>query len=260
MPKLAQLAHATAATALLGLTAAPLGCAVTAERPQTRHPALTRAHGSAGSLRPAPVRLALPLSDPSGWDAPVRARIAKAASTLAARGKPIVRGTRFRMDCSGVTRAIYAEANLPLGGTSAYREENDVSILHRFVAENGMLHTKTPLPGDLVFFDNTYDRDRNGAFDDRLTHVGVVERVLPGGTVVFVHRVGPKIVRYRMNLSAPQQRRDTSGNRMNHTLRRASAQTPALSTAELFVAYGTLSPRFIAERREEAQGVLTAAR
>jgi hypothetical protein len=29
-------------------------------------------------------------------------------------------------------------------------------------------------PGDLVFFDNTYDRNGNKLFDDKLTHVGIV--------------------------------------------------------------------------------------
>ncbi len=28
--------------------------------------------------------------------------------------------------------------------------------------------------GDLVFFDNTYDRNGDGKFDDRITHVGIV--------------------------------------------------------------------------------------
>ena len=55
-----------------------------------------------------------------------------------------------------------------------------------------------------------------------------------------MHRVGSAIVRARMNLNEPHRRHDDSGRVLNHYLRMADASSPAKTTAELFVAYGSL--------------------
>ena len=127
----------------------------------------------------------------------------------------------YRKDCSGLARAIYKNAGKPLGGTQLYAGENDVSILYRYSQKHGRLHRNAPSPGDLVFFDNTTDLNRDGAFNDLLTHVGVVEKVRDDGTIIFVHQIGPRPVRARMNLSHPQKVQDgQTGQRLNHILRR----------------------------------------
>lgn len=185
----------------------------------------------------------------------MRAKVASAAKTVVGQRKVVVDGKSFRMDCSGVTRAIYARAGYPLGGTAANVFENDTSILFRLVRDNGSLRRSDPLPGDLVFFDDTHDRNGDGLRNDALTHVGVVERVLPNGTVIFVHRVGAGILRYRMNLSAPTTRRDAEGKTLNHYLRRAHGGESAKTTAQLFAGFGTVivdvtsPPRFAAASR-----------
>jgi hypothetical protein len=170
-----------------------------------------------------------------------RDRIAGAARGVIGRRDVTVDGERYRFDCSGVARGIYATAGFPLGGQARFVGENDVSILYRWVRQNGSVRTSDPLVGDLVFFDDTYDRNRDGARNDPLSHVGVVERVHGDGTVVFVHHVAGGIVRYRMNLARPHERRDeATGQSLNHYLRRAEGGHPPKTTAELFVAYGTV--------------------
>jgi hypothetical protein len=100
-----------------------------------------------------------------------------------------------------------------------------------------------PAPGDLVFWNDTYDRNRNGRADDRLTHVGVVEYVVDG-TVVFVHRGGKAVARGAMNPERPSEAK-ADGVVVNSHIRRKSARlerVPVLAGA-LFAGYGRLDPR-----------------
>ena len=152
------------------------------------------------------------------------------------------KATAYRKDCSGLARAIYKNAGRPLGGASAYRGENDVSVLYRYSQKHGQLHRSQPQPGDLVFFDNTVDLNRDGDINDLLTHVGVVERIKPDGTIIFVHQMGPRPVRARMNLSQPQLIQDPkTGKRVNHILRRGKKGEPHKTTASLFAGFASIS-------------------
>lgn len=167
--------------------------------------------------------------------------VARAAAEVVGQDSVKVRGVRYRKDCSGVARAIYAMAGLQLGGRALRRDENDVSILYRWMKESGSVHRDRPQVGDLVFFDNTYDRNRDGKTNDPLSHVGIVEKILADGTVVYVHHVSGGILRYRMNLAHPRVRRDDAqGTRLNHELRRATGDAPARTGAELFRAFGSM--------------------
>lgn len=233
------------------------GCTAQSAPARYRHPALQRSLGA--QPPPSPRRGGFLVDGERPKDSPaanrMRAKVASAAKTVVGQRKVVVDGKSFRMDCSGVTRAIYARAGYPLGGTAANVFENDTSILFRLVRDNGSLRRSDPLPGDLVFFDDTHDRNGDGLRNDALTHVGVVERVLPNGTVIFVHRVGAGILRYRMNLSAPTTRRDAEGKTLNHYLRRAHGGESAKTTAQLFAGFGTVivdvtsPPRFAAASR-----------
>ena len=173
-----------------------------------------------------------------------RKRIAKAAAKAVGKRGLRVKKQHYRPDCSGTARAIYAQAGIPLRGRSEFHGENGVSILYRIVAQHGALHRSQPLPGDLLFFNATYDRSGNGRFDDPLTHVGVVENVLKDGTVVFVHHLRNSIVRSRMNLQHPRWRRHPkTSQRLNHELRRESRVGESATTAQLFAAYGRVRAR-----------------
>ena len=106
--------------------------------------------------------------------------------------------TTSRQDCSGLVQAVLARAGIRArGGTSnlwrrAKREQR--------VAEE-------PQPGDLAFFDHTYDANENGRRDDPLSHVAVVVSTLADGTVVMVHRSSGVIRRLRLNLRHGDQHR-----------------------------------------------------
>jgi cell wall-associated NlpC family hydrolase len=135
-------------------------------------------------------------------------------------------------DCTGLVRAVYDSEGIALMG-AGQSGDNGVTAMYRRAFERSALHTTTPEPGDLVFFRETYDRNRDGKENDGLTHVGVVEAVAPDGTVTFVHRSGSGVTRARMNLAAPLDKH------RNDFLRPKKKDSPALLTGELFVAFAS---------------------
>lgn len=168
-----------------------------------------------------------------------RLRLAAAADSVVGTDAIVVGGVRYRFDCSGVASGIYAKGGVPVIADDA-SGGLDVHGLYALVQRTGSLRKSDPLPGDFVFFDDTYDANGNGRVDDPLSHVGVVEQVDDDGTVVFVHRIGRRIIKQRLNLRQPTVRHDKSGKALNHYLRAASGALPAKTTAELFVAFGSL--------------------
>ncbi len=124
------------------------------------------------------------------------------------------------------------------------RRENGVRLIHNHVRRHGTLHRGSNVsPGDLVFFDNTWDFNGDGKLNDPLTHVGIVERLEPDGTVVFISRVANAVERYRMNLDQPHVHKTTQGLVLNDYMRRKHPADPdhtARLTGELFSFYGNL--------------------
>ena len=116
-----------------------------------------------------------------------------------------VRGRDFPMDCTGLVLALYYEAGIDLSAEFGAYRGNGVSRLHQYLDDLELLRVQPPpAPGDLIFWDNTYDRNENQKFDDPLTHVGMVVAVDPDGTIHFIHhnyREGAVIV--QMDLANP---------------------------------------------------------
>src|SRR5205814_10151917 len=121
-------------------------------------------------------------------------------------------------------------ARMPPLGTHG---THGVTAIWYAAREKNALHQRAPAKGDLVFFRETYDRNRDGRRDDGLTHVGVVESVEPDGTVVFVHRSGAGVTRGRVNPARPRDRE------VNDWLRVKSRHAPAALTGELFAGYAS---------------------
>ena len=137
-------------------------------------------------------------------------------------------------DCTGLARAVYEDAGIELMG-SGVRGDNGVTAMYRLAFERSALHTSAPEPGDLVFFRETYDRNRDGKLNDGLTHVGVVESVEEDGTVQFVHRIHGGVKRSKLNVSVPLDKT------RNDYLRPAKKKAAAALTGELFVSFASAS-------------------
>lgn len=173
-----------------------------------------------------------PLQVPSG----ARDTAVQLAQKLVGKSKIVVDGKQYRDDCTGLVGAIYARLGVDLfsGGEPG---DNGVTAVWRFAAAHGRLYEGgRPVGGDLVFFKDTYDLNRDGRVNDGLTHIGLVEKVGEDGTVTVIHRVARGVVRYRMNL----QDRDSASK--NDYLRSAGAQAKPLLTSQLFAGYATLLP------------------
>ncbi len=146
-------------------------------------------------------------------------------------------------DCTGVARLAYQSAGIQVMPRDGRRGDNGVTHIYKNARRLGALHKGKPRPGDLVFFRETYDRNRDGRRNDGLTHVGVVERVEPNGTVLFVHRGSKGVARVRMNLRQPTvHRARKGGDVVNDYLRAASRKQRAYTTGELFAGFASPGP------------------
>ena len=173
-----------------------------------------------------------------------RTAIVRTAARLVGARVIDVNGRRIAYDCAGVTRAVYLEHGIDLyESRTADQKANGVRLIHNHIKEHGRLHQgPAARPGDLVFFDNTWDFNGDGRMNDPLTHVGIVERQDPDGTIVFISRVSGAVERYRMNLGLPHIYRSAEGKVMNDHIRRKATGDQSLGgslTGELFAGFGT---------------------
>ena len=161
--------------------------------------------------------------------------VAKAAGHYLGSSRLRHGGDSFRYDCSGLVMAAHARAGLQLAGSSE-------SML-RMAREAGIFHKrKRPWVGDVVFFENTYDRNGNGRLDDPITHVAVVTDVHEDGTVTMVHKGGRGVTRLVMNLRHPADHSDGSAKEINGYLRarRSSDRRGTRYLAgELWIGFGS---------------------
>lgn len=147
--------------------------------------------GCAGYEREA--REPLPRPAWAGWG---REQIVATARDVARRATHYVRGGQGKgggYDCSGFVAAVYRRLGLDI--KPAQGAGNGVTLIHRWCREHGhppMM--RQPQPGDLVFLDETYDRNGDGKTNarDTLTHIGIVESVNDDGTFVMLHAAGER--------------------------------------------------------------------
>ncbi|MBM7116912.1 CHAP domain-containing protein [Archangium primigenium] len=207
---------------------------VAAPRPAPPPP---EAPGSAPGKTPS--RLAARPAPPSG----TREDVLAAARGLVGQKQVRVAGRTWPSDCTGFVEAVYSEAGVSFR-SAAQAGDNGVTAFYRYARAQGRVYTKgKPRPGDLVFFRETYDRNKDGRRNDGLTHVGLVDAVEADGTVVVIHRVSRGVVRYRMNLARPGLGKDPrTGVVLNDMLRVSKGNKMPVLTGQLFVAYGSVLP------------------
>jgi hypothetical protein len=230
--------------ALAASIAVALGCATT---PVPMHDVADEATGAVESQ---------PRERRAGPAGSLEAVLAGARATLG-RSDPELDGRRIPTDCSGYVRGLYARAGVDLF-SEGHPSDNGVRAILRWIERHGLLHRqKLPAPGDLVFFDNSYDRNGDRRLNDPFTHIGLVEEVLEDGTLLIVHATNHGIVREPMNLIRPHDAADATGRQINAPLRRKGAgdtpRTPHLMS-ELFAGFGrVLQPEPLA-RVQDGEG------
>lgn len=203
-------------------------------------PVATRAP-KAGEKKLTPVR-----ATQSARTAPAaspRETVLATARALVGKQQVVLNGRKYPADCTGLIEGVYAQAGLTFRGTLK-PGDNGVTALYRHARARGRVYTEgRPLPGDLVFFRETYDQNRDGRRNDGLTHVGIVDDVAADGTVTVIHRVRRGVVRYRMNLARPQLARNPkTGEVLNDLLRHPGPHREPVLTGQLFSSYGSVLP------------------
>jgi hypothetical protein len=183
-----------------------------------------------GALRAASRQLfQLELGAPA-WPSELSASAAQAARYFLAHAP-----SGFSPDCAGFVAATFHRIGVPIGGSPAWMWE-------RAVAAGGAHHRALPSPGDIAFFDNTYDKDHDGAWDDPLTHVGVVLTVDPAsGDLLLAHggASGGRRELLRMNLLHPSDPDHNDG--LRRPTRGDPADAPRLA-GQLWVGFATVRP------------------
>ena len=164
---------------------------------------------------------------------PVAARSFLGARTLKYKGEV------FRYDCSGFVTAVYHKVGVPLSGST--------KTMYALAKEKRSWRRK-PQVGDVAFFDNTHDRNKNGRFDDPLTHVAVVEYIEPNGRMTLIHLGNKGVKRMYMNLQQPNIYKDKKGDVQNTYLRYRKSKkdkTPRLAgqLSKGFGYFDYLSPK-----------------
>ncbi len=155
----------------------------------------------------------------------------------------------FRCDCTGVVLASYYKAGIDLMPAFAREQGNGVARLHG-VAERHNLAFPGPMPepGDIIFWDDTYDRNGDEAWGDPLTHTGIVVHVYPDGQLEYVHHNYRRgVVVAHMNLTDPDTYQVRKGDEVltvNSAMRMKShryIKPEAWLSSHLFRSFGRLS-------------------
>jgi hypothetical protein len=167
--------------------------------------------------------------------------ISSGGTTLVGKKVLTVNGVTYPNDCTGLVRAAYAFASIDLAYRFGRYAGNGVRRIYATLGDERLLYAVIhPMPGDLLFWDNTYDANGNGRADDMLTHVGVVISAESDGSIRYLHynyREGPVID--EMNLTMPDAVTDASGKSVNSVIRmRGSPKYPGSNAAQLFRVFG----------------------
>ena len=217
----------------------PARTAAAPAKPRTA-PVATRTP-KAGEKKLTPVR-ATQSARPAPSASP-RETVLAAARALVGKQQVVLNGRKYPADCTGLIEGVHAQAGLTFRG-ALKPGDNGVTALYRHARARGRVYTEgRPLPGDLVFFRETYDQNRDGRRNDGLTHVGIVDAVAADGTVTVIHRVRRGVVRYRMNLARPHLARNPkTGEVLNDLLRHPGPHREPVLTGQLFASYGSVLP------------------
>jgi hypothetical protein len=158
--------------------------------------------------------------------------------------KGIKANKSFRNDCSGFTRKVYSKFNielfkLPTNELKSIEGKwlNGVELIWKYCMKHGKVFTRnTPEIGDIVFFDNTHDRNKNGKNDDYFTHVGIVVKVDSDKTVHYIHKATSGIKTSTLNLQFENQYKKNK-KEVNSYLKKTGSKK---LSSHLFRGYGSI--------------------
>ncbi|MCL2705174.1 MAG: hypothetical protein FWE72_03090, partial [Spirochaetaceae bacterium] len=118
----------------------------------------------------------------------IRKKLIEGAELFKGAKNLVARGRSFNMDCSGIVAAIYYYAGIDLQKYYPHYSGTGTERIYATLKERKLLKkTYLPEPGDIIFWDNTFDRNRNKKDDDLLTHMGMVVSCDRQGNITYIH-------------------------------------------------------------------------
>lgn len=154
----------------------------------------------------------------------IQQQIVESGIKLTQRNSLTIQGKEFTQDCTGTVLAAYWGAGLnPVKYFHLYNG-NGVKRLHDMGEAYDLNYfSSLPNPGDVIIWDDTYDRDGNGKWGDPYTHAGIVVSVTEDGQITYLHYNYAKgVVLEKMNLTRPDTYTDSKGNLVNSAMRMKS--------------------------------------
>ncbi len=164
----------------------------------------------------------------------VQEKLAEGAGYVLGKESLHIRGREFPVDCTGVVLAIYYYAGIDLARDFAKYSGNGVTRLYKSLEQEKLLYnTSLPETGDIIFWDNTYDRNEDGRLNDPLTHAGMVVTAKKDCTIEYIHHNYRKgiIIEY-MNLLNPDVFQQLDKGEMMIINSPMRMKTPGKSRAE----------------------------
>jgi len=130
----------------------------------------------------------------------IAAKAAQVALDFYMSGTKVVKikgsSVHINSDCSNFVRAVYYvasdskvdlfEESIATGAASA-NSGSGVYLLAKYFEKNHHYKKKSANVGDVIIFDNTWDKNNNQKRDDNYTHTGIVTAVRDDGTIEFIH-------------------------------------------------------------------------
>ncbi|GAB1481807.1 hypothetical protein MASR2M78_06220 [Treponema sp.] len=129
-----------------------------------------------------------------------------------------LRGREFLLDCIGTVSAAWWGAGYDIQRDFPEYQGNGTLRLFKSLEDwEALHHTKEPKPGDIIFWENTYDRNEDGIrYNDGITHAGLVVLVEDDGTVHYLHASYSRgVVIAFFNLRHPREPRSPQGKIWN---------------------------------------------
>ncbi len=116
---------------------------------------------------------------------------------------PPVNGRHFTCDCIGFVNYVFYRAGFDL--FKAYgKGHGGVDTLYDGLEKYGFVYKeRTAAPGDLVFFDNTYDVAGRRKWDNPLSHIGIIVGSGKYNTMNFIHFANRGVEESEINLYYP---------------------------------------------------------
>jgi len=156
----------------------------------------------------------------------------------------VVEDRSFAYDCSGVIYAVSYRSGLDIQQLIRDYPGNGVKRIFLLLEEKQAIFSSNPQIGDLIFWDNSYDKNGNGLRDDPLTHIGMVVQVDEDGLIHFIH------YHYRLGVVRAYMDPNDPGNLERNSPMRAKGSSnnqDGWSAAHLLRAYGHLETLYSKE-------------